>query len=107
MRQLLQGTWGRSLHLSEVIVDLTGMIEDDRGDFWFGTWQNGLFRATTNGELKRFSLTGSSKPEAIRAVFKDHEGNIWIGTDGSGLFRIKPRIFQIVGPEEGLSSSVI
>ena len=107
MRRLHEGHWEKQITLSEVIEDLTGMVEDDRGDFWFGTWQNGLFRASANGELKRLSLTGSTKPEAIRAVFKDREGNLWIGTDGSGLFRIKPRVFQIVGPEDGLASSVI
>jgi signal transduction histidine kinase/ligand-binding sensor domain-containing protein/CheY-like chemotaxis protein len=32
----------------------------------------------------------------------DHEGGLWVGTRAGGLYRVRPALFQIYGPPEGL-----
>jgi signal transduction histidine kinase/ligand-binding sensor domain-containing protein len=107
VQELHRGKWGFGFALPESMTELTGMVQDSRGDFWMSTWRAGLFRVSTNGASEKFTLQGGAAPEELRVIFKDREGTLWVGTDGSGLFRIKPRVFQTIGPENGLSGGVI
>jgi signal transduction histidine kinase/DNA-binding response OmpR family regulator len=75
----------------------------ESGVVWyaFGTE---LYRAGERlARLGANGLTDAALPEEIRAFTIDHEGSIWIGTNSSGLHRLKPSVFAMVGPPEGLA----
>lgn len=79
------------------------LIEDD-GSVWIGSNNEGLFRMTKEGVLKRLDhqvLNGIS----IFDVVRDKRGKLWIATDGNGLFSFNGTHLEHFGQEEGLLSN--
>jgi signal transduction histidine kinase/ligand-binding sensor domain-containing protein len=66
---------------------------DREGNYWFGTWLNGLFRA------RRQAVTPYTKAQGLIArevypILEDHHGTIWIGSLEDGLFRSHNGVFS-------------
>lgn len=60
------------------------LFEDDRGDIWIGTWNNGLFRyEQSTGRFLKYPQMNSGN--SAHVVFQDSYKHIWVGTWGSGL----------------------
>lgn len=60
------------------------LFEDDRGDIWIGTWNNGLFRYEhSTGRFLQYPQMNSGN--SAHVVFQDSYKHIWVGTWGSGL----------------------
>jgi signal transduction histidine kinase/ligand-binding sensor domain-containing protein len=87
----------------EEIASVTVSLEDHLGNIWLGTWAQGLWRISPNGEFVRYPVTRGRLPEAVRSLCEDREGNIWVGTDASGVLRLRPRIFRTYDVESGLT----
>lgn len=70
----------------------SAMIRDRTGDYWVGTWGNGLFQLRRQASaLRRVSLSSKSeRAEQIYTMMEDREGRIWVGTEGQGLLVIDP-----------------
>ncbi|WP_170126337.1 hybrid sensor histidine kinase/response regulator transcription factor [Arenibacter echinorum] len=71
--------------------------EDSKGDIWFGSWTNGLFKLSynnQNGSYKTVNYKSSPKDTCsltnnnIRDILEDDQGTIWVGTT-NGLNRLK------------------
>ncbi len=67
---------------------VTAILRDNQGQYWFGTWGQGLVRFNPNTkQYQRFHQgQGSINHDIILAMTLDHQGNIWIGTN-DGLTR--------------------
>lgn len=100
------------LHFRSMV---TAILEDSKGNFWFGSHCDGLCRY--DGE--RFSYFGAEQGlpaepllkyedreepagQQIRRLFEDPDGNIWIGTAG-GVVKFDGKSFEPVVPEAGSS----
>ncbi|NDV57366.1 hybrid sensor histidine kinase/response regulator transcription factor [Bacteroides sp. 519] len=63
------------------------LLEDDRGDIWIGTWDEGLYRyeRKTNKYFRYPRLNSANGQNSAHYIFQDSQKNIWIGTWGGGL----------------------
>ncbi len=72
---------------------------DNEGNYWIGTFNNGLFRA------RRQTITPYTKAQGLNVresypLLESRDGALWIGTAGEGLFRLKDGAFtQYPGPK--------
>jgi ligand-binding sensor domain-containing protein/signal transduction histidine kinase/AraC-like DNA-binding protein len=77
------------------------LLEDRQGNFWIGTYKNGInvllvnmkkFRHYTSEPNNRNSLSYHH----VTTIFENRKGQIWIGTNGGGLnlFDKKKKIFK-------------
>ncbi len=90
------------------------IYRDKEGDFWLGTWKNGLirFRQTKKDMIvyrhdvkDPFSLNNNT----VFSILEDHRGNLWIGTYGGGLNKLDRRTgkFIFYTRKDGLPNDVI
>lgn len=93
----LQGTY--SVHRLPIHSDLAGfnysitsLSEDDLGNIWVGTAENGLYRYNRQSKaLKVFTNKNSGlSSNGIETIYKDRKGILWIGTYEGGLCRLDP-----------------
>jgi signal transduction histidine kinase/ligand-binding sensor domain-containing protein len=73
--------------------DLFMAYADREGNYWFGSWRNGLYRA------RRQDVTAYTKAQGLMVrevypVLEDHAGTIWIGSIEDGLFRFQNGVFS-------------
>jgi len=54
-------------------------LEDNNGNLWFGTTENGLYRYDGKS-FKRYQVLNGSNINDTYTLFKDKDGIIWIGT---------------------------
>jgi len=75
------------------------MVEDDRGEVWFGFNEvNGLARLR-QGKFEFVSLPGTVKALAIAP-----DGSLWIASYLAGLIHYKDRVLRIYTQKDGLSN---
>lgn len=78
---------------------------DREGNYWFGTWLNGLFRARRQAVIPYTKAQGLMASE-VYPILEDRAGTIWIGSIGDGLFRFQNGAFsQLVGSTSAVSYS--
>ncbi len=76
-------------------VRILSIVEDQVGNIWVGTENEGLFYLNTKtGSAKQY-LRDSRKPlglpsNSIWSLFVDDFGTVWIGSYDKGLFKIDP-----------------
>ena len=92
--------------------DITSIVEDKNGVFWFGT-ENGLCKY--DGEtFETIPLPDYSKKsdwlnkyypminsKAVTTIFQDKRDNFWIGTNCAGLYKYDGNKFESYLQEEG------
>jgi ligand-binding sensor domain-containing protein/serine phosphatase RsbU (regulator of sigma subunit) len=62
------------------------MFKDSRGDFWFGTYNGGLYRKVkSSGQMKFYDMRDGLAKNFVSYITEDYRGNIWIGTYGGGI----------------------
>jgi signal transduction histidine kinase/streptogramin lyase len=74
-------------------LDIFMVYADREGNYWFGTWLNGLYRA------RRQAITPYTRAQGLTArevypILEDRAGTIWIGSIGDGLFRYQNGVFS-------------
>ncbi len=66
---------------------MSSMLQDDQGNYWFGTYNNGVFLTDASFEdflyfENREGDTGSLSNNLVSKIFQDSQGAIWFGTNG-------------------------
>lgn len=94
-------------------VCVWSIFEDSRGDLWFGTWGEGVYRvknwekAYRTGNL-RAEKAGKVEGNVILAIEEDIYGNLWFGTLNGGVIRLTPEGKAVrFTTGEGLASNEI
>jgi len=91
----------------------TTMLKDSEGNFWAGSYRDGLFyyNAKTNEKAvfkHDYKNLKTLSNDFITSIFQDKENNIWIATEnGLNLFNKKTRTFKKYTTKEGFPSNVI
>ena len=68
---------------------VTSVIDDSHGNFWFGTYNDGLKKYDPIAEeLTYFTMKDGLAHNFVSSLFEDSRGNIWVGTWGGGITRI-------------------
>jgi signal transduction histidine kinase/ligand-binding sensor domain-containing protein len=81
---------------------VSALLEDRAGTLWVGSSKDGLLRCR-EGRLEKVAGMNFN----ITDLLEDAEGNLWVGTDGAGLFKLRPRVFRVIGPQEGLPTEAV
>ena len=102
-----EGRWERVIDAPEPLKKVSALCEDQRGDLWVGTWDDGVFCFGADGRVRPLRLTESTIHWPVRALFEDREGNLWIGSGGDGLRRLRPRAMTVYDHGTGLRSDVV
>jgi signal transduction histidine kinase/ligand-binding sensor domain-containing protein len=72
---------------------------DKEGNYWFGTYNNGLFRARRQTATPFGKAQGLDVKEVYPMV-ESRDGSLWVGTYGNGLYRRKDGAFtQYTAPK--------
>ena len=101
------------IHLDNRIPFVYSLIEDNQGNIWATTINNGVFRYNpTTGRSTHFVLNtkaNSLSNNSVTSVFQDSDQMIWFATYGGGLNRYNPKTnhFTTFNTQDGLSSNII
>ncbi len=72
------------------------ICEDQRGNLWFGTAGEGLWRLAPDGHLLHVGSAQGLPNDRIAGLCLDVEDNLWVALDRGGLARVRPRRFSVV-----------
>ncbi len=88
---------------------ITTMMEDSRGQIWFGTFHGGLFRYYP--EKDSFKIYDSKRDGLannwISYITEDSRGDVWVGTWGGGISRFSEGDIKTFNTENGLDDNKI
>jgi len=88
--------------VGEYVVDI---IQDTKGELWFGTLQKGV--ANFDGDNLNYFTTKDGLPSnRITSIIEDKSGNLWFGT-GSGISKFDGTNFINYSENDGLCSDRI
>ncbi|MBT4498875.1 MAG: hypothetical protein HOC74_14195 [Gemmatimonadetes bacterium] len=81
------------------------IVQDRRGDLWFGTIGNGACRYDGR-YFTTFTSEDGLAGDDVRAILEDRHGNIWFGTY-DGVSRYDGRYFTTFTSEDGLTENEV
>ncbi len=82
------------------------MLQDKRGDIWFGTWGGGVSWYDGHS-FKHFSKENGLTDNTIWAIHEDRKGNIWFGTNKQGVICYDGISFTYYQEKDGLCHNSI
>jgi len=68
------------------------MIQDKRGNFWFGTWGIGLSKYD-GAEFTHFTEREGIPNNYIYSIMEDSKGNLWLGSERGGVCKYDGKTF--------------
>lgn len=74
--------------------------EDERGNVWIGTFQDGVYRLTGH-QLYQYTEEDGLGDRSVHSIIKDNSGNIWFGTS-AGFELFSGELFSHWTTNEGL-----
>jgi ligand-binding sensor domain-containing protein len=85
---------------SESINTIKALLQDDEGNIWIGTLNNGLYIGSgMPGGFDNYSYDYNNpyslKNNEVFSLFKDFSGIIWVGTNGIDLYNSKKEKFVL------------
>lgn len=86
-------------------VRVRALCADSKGNMWFGTWGNGLFKDDGKTITNYTVQSGDLPQDYIHDIFEDSHGNIWLGT-GAGLVKYDGLKFQTLFNKDFCNSYV-
>lgn len=81
------------------------VLEDSKGDLWFGTIGAGVYRYDGN-TFTNFTKQEGLASDRVGCFLEDSAGNIWVGTDG-GASRYDGKSFTNFTTKDGLANNDI
>ncbi len=87
----------------------TCMLEDRKGNFWFGTYHGGLYKYD---RAKDTMVVFDSKRDGlalnwVSCLLEDSDGDIWAGTFGGGVTRIRDGQLETFNTTNGLKDNFV
>jgi len=87
-------------------LDVRTFMEDNDGNLWVGTSENGLFRLH-DGQVTHFGRQDGLGSDVIWCLHLDAQGVLWVGTCRGGLSRFENGHFTTWTTKNGLLNNVI
>ncbi len=85
---------------------IMAIIEDSRGNIWFGTNSGGVTRYDGKS-FAHFTEKHGLSNNIVWSMLEDRHGNIWFGTRGGGVCRFDGDTFTQFKQTEGLSGNIV
>jgi ligand-binding sensor domain-containing protein/serine phosphatase RsbU (regulator of sigma subunit) len=84
------------------------MFKDRRGDYWFGTYNGGLYRnVKKTGEMKVYDVRDGLAKNFVSFITEDYRGNVWIGTWGGGITLFYDEKLRTYNKSNGLEALTV
>src|SRR4030095_7955773 len=80
------------------------IIEDKKGDLWFGTYGNGVSKYDGKSFTNYTNKEGLSS-NYINTILEDKSGNLWFGTEGGGASKYDGKFFTHYTENDGLPNN--
>ena len=85
---------------------IISILEDKRGNLWFGTWGSGVSRYDGTN-FTHFTEKEGLSDDQVLCMAEDNSGNIWFGTWSGGISRYDGQSFTHFTEKEGLSNNTL
>ncbi len=85
---------------------IIAILEDRRGDIWFGTEFGGVNRYDGQS-FTYFTQKEGLSDFNLRSIIEDAAGNLWFGLGGGGICRFDGKVFTHFTEREGLSNNEV
>jgi ligand-binding sensor domain-containing protein len=72
-------------------------IEDDKGDLWMVTYEQGVWRYDGK-TITHYSVKDGSNDITLFCIYKDKQGNLWLGTHEAGVYKFNGNTFEKFKP---------
>ncbi len=87
---------------------VTALVRDTLGNYWIGTWSDGVYRLDVNGNLKHFTASnspGSLNSNIVWDILPGADGEIFLATQEGGLNRFdsKSETFSAQIPQKDIA----
>jgi len=79
--------------ISNNLLYITAITQDERGNLWIGTGGSGLFRLSPPGDAEHFTKKNGLPDLYVASLLTDRAGRVWVGLSGTGglaLLRSEP-----------------
>ncbi len=87
---------------------ITALLIDNEGDYWFGTYNGGLYRYSQQMDsLLIYDVRDGLAHNWVSTLYQDAKGKIWAGTWGGGITRFDERGLTTFNTENGLPDNKI
>jgi ligand-binding sensor domain-containing protein/serine phosphatase RsbU (regulator of sigma subunit) len=98
----------RMPHMTTYFTSTT-MLEDKKGNLWFGTYNGGLYKyIMSESRMEIIDLPRSGiKSNWVSCITEDSKGRIWVGTFGGGIALIEGSDIKKFDADNGLIPSKI
>lgn len=93
-------TFNRSNDTKYNFVSARAVFEDSNENIWTGSNDEGIFKITPDGEVKRFSVEEGLPNNSVRAIQEDKDGRIWVGTSAGVVFIKDEKVYRPEGLEK-------
>lgn len=81
---------------NEVLYFLS-MLEDDNGDIWGVTYDDGVWKIT-GSELIHYPVKNGEKDVFLFSIYKDRKGKLWLGSHQDGVYTFNGVTFKKFEP---------
>lgn len=86
----------------------TCMLEDRKGNMWFGTYNGGLYKYDkAQDTMIVYDKRDGLAKNWVSCLYEDSRGNLWVGTFGGGITRIRDGQLKTYNTDNGLNDDVI
>lgn len=102
----------RRVLLDQPVQTFWRLHEDRRGDLWISTLGHGVHRirvpsqdgasGSAMGQVTHIGSAGGRDFSGVSFVAEDDEGNVWMGTSSEGVARWQPKLFEVMGKDQGM-----
>jgi ligand-binding sensor domain-containing protein len=80
---------------SLALKNVKPLVEDQEGQIWFGTFEDGVYQIDPSSlDMKHYlhnpADPGSLAENSINCIFEDRSGTMWFGTFGAGISILDP-----------------
>jgi len=89
---------------AKIFPDLEGLFADTHGGLWFTHPLKGIGHVRPDGQISWVNDPQHFLNSSVQCWFEDREGNVWLGLADVGLVRLRPRIFHVVWPAQGVDN---
>lgn len=87
--------------------EVWGIIEDNAGNIWVGTYLVGLYKLDKSNQFKSYPLPNDAITSALEFC-KDNYGNLYVATlNGVLMFNPEKRSYRMITEKDGLSSELV
>ncbi|PSW05591.1 ligand-binding sensor domain-containing protein [Photobacterium lipolyticum] len=86
-------------------IFVSNILIDSQGNYWFGTFSQGIYRFSANNVSSLTELNGVPHNQ-ILSLYQDRESSIWVGTH-TGLIRLRQTPFSTWDKSRGLAGDYI